>query len=151
MAAVMHALCVVYNPSNLHLALGPVWTLVADSACCAYIYIYIYKYIYINIYIYMHEHWTVLNTDRNTNTVILLFQACAGSCYAKIWRMKTILQPPFRRRHFHMHFCNANVLISVAILLKFVPKHPIKSIQALDHIMAWVRPGDKPLSEPLVA
>ena len=82
---VMYALCVVYNPSNPHLALGPVCTLVADSACCAPIYIYIY------IYIYMHEHWTVLNTDRNSNIVTLLFHGCAGSCCAKIWRIKTIL------------------------------------------------------------
>ena len=73
----MYALCVVYNPSNPHLALGPVCTLVADSACCAPI--------------YMHEHWTVLNTDRISNIVTLLFQACAGSCNAYYWRIKTIL------------------------------------------------------------
>ena len=76
----MYALCVVYNPSNPHLALGPVCTLVADSACCAPI--------------YMHEHWTVLNTDRISNIVTLLFQACAGSCNAYYWRIKTILHHP---------------------------------------------------------
>ena len=35
----MYALHVVYNPSNPHLALGPVCIPVADSECCAPIYI----------------------------------------------------------------------------------------------------------------
>ena len=32
--------------------------------------------------------------------------------------------------------------------LKFVPKGPINDILALGQMMAWRRPGDKPLSEP---
>ena len=42
-------------------------------------------------------------------------------------------------------FLNENVLIS-----KFVPKGPINNIPALVQIMAWRRPGDKPLSEPVM-
>ena len=34
--------------------------------------------------------------------------------------------------------------------LKFVPKGPINNIPALIQIMAWRRPGDKPLSEPMI-
>ena len=34
--------------------------------------------------------------------------------------------------------------------LKFVPKGPINNIPALVQIMAWRRPGDKPLSEPML-
>ena len=34
--------------------------------------------------------------------------------------------------------------------LKFVPKCRINNIPALVHIMAWRRPGDKPLSEPMM-
>ena len=34
--------------------------------------------------------------------------------------------------------------------LKFVPKGPINNIPALVQIMAWRRPGDKPLSEPMM-
>ena len=34
--------------------------------------------------------------------------------------------------------------------LKFVAKGPINNIPALVQIMAWRRPGDKPLSEPMV-
>ena len=40
--------------------------------------------------------------------------------------------------------------ISLKIPLKFVPKGPINNIPALVQIMAWCRPGDKPLSEPML-
>ena len=36
------------------------------------------------------------------------------------------------------------------ISLKFVPKGPINNIPAFVQIMAWCRPGDKPLSEPMM-
>ena len=42
---------------------------------------------------------------------------------------------------------NENVWISIKISLKFVPKGPINNILALVQMMAWCRPGDKPLSE----
>ena len=47
---------------------------------------------------------------------------------------------------------NENVRISIKISLKFVPKGPgpINNIQALVQIMAWRRPGDKPLSAPML-
>ena len=45
---------------------------------------------------------------------------------------------------------NGNVWISIKISLKFVPKGPIYNIPALVQIMAWRRPGDKPLSEPMM-
>ena len=47
-------------------------------------------------------------------------------------------------------FLNENIRISIKILLKFVPKVPINNIPALVQIMAWRRPGDKPLSEPMM-
>ena len=34
--------------------------------------------------------------------------------------------------------------------LKFVPKNPIDNIPALVQTMAWRRPGDKPLSQPMM-
>ena len=43
-----------------------------------------------------------------------------------------------------------NVWISINISLKFVPKGPINNIPTLVQIMAWRRPGDKPLSEPMM-
>ena len=43
-----------------------------------------------------------------------------------------------------------NVWIPIEISLKFVPKGPIDNIPALVQTMAWRRPGDKPLSEPVM-
>ena len=45
---------------------------------------------------------------------------------------------------------NESIWISIEISLKFVPKGPINNIPALVQIMAWHRPGDKPLSEPML-
>ena len=56
--------------------------------------------------------------------------------------------PPFSRRLFKCIFLNENVWISLKISLKFVLKGPINNNPALVQIMAWRRPGDKPLSEP---
>ena len=47
-------------------------------------------------------------------------------------------------------FLNENVRISIKISLKFVPNGPINNISALVQKMAWRRPGDKPLSEPMM-
>ena len=40
--------------------------------------------------------------------------------------------------------------ISIKMSLKFIPKGPIDNIPSLVQIMAWRRPGDKPLSEPMM-
>ena len=62
------------------------------------------------------------------------------------------LRPRQNGRHFlddtiKRIFLNENIRISIEISLKFVPKGPINEIPALVQIMAWRRPGDKPLSE----
>ena len=49
---------------------------------------------------------------------------------------------------FKRIFFNGNVWVSIKMSHKFVPKGPINNIPALVQIMAWCRPGDKPLSEP---
>ena len=51
---------------------------------------------------------------------------------------------------FKCIFFSENVWISLKISLRFVPNGPINNIPALVQIMAWRRPGDKPLSEPMV-
>ena len=51
---------------------------------------------------------------------------------------------------FKCIFLNKNAWTSIEISLKFVPKGPINNIPALVPIMAWCRPGDKPLSEPMM-
>ena len=65
------------------------------------------------------------------------------------------LRPRQNGRHspddiFKCIFLNENIWILIAISLKFVPKGPINNIPALIQIMAWSRPGDKPLSEPMM-
>ena len=70
---------------------------------------------------------------------------------------KTIktLRPRQNGRHFpdDTYICfslSENVWILIKISLKFVPKGPINYIPTLVEIMAWRRPGDKPLSEPMM-
>ena len=74
---------------------------------------------------------------------------------AKQWySIVNTLRPRQNGRHFaddifKRIFVNENILILIKISLKFVPKGAINSIPALVQIMAWCRPGDKPLSEPM--
>ena len=64
------------------------------------------------------------------------------------------LRPRWNRCHFaddifKCIFLNENECISLRISLKFVPKVRINTIPSLVQIMAWRRPGDEPLSEPM--
>ena len=59
--------------------------------------------------------------------------------------MAAIIQTTFSNAFSWM-----NVWISIEISLKLVPKGPINNIPSLVQIMAWRRPGDKPLSEPMM-
>ena len=66
-----------------------------------------------------------------------------------------MLWPRVNGRHFaddtlKRIFMNENVRISINISLKFVPNGLMNNIPALVQIMAWRRPGDKPLSEPMM-
>ena len=45
---------------------------------------------------------------------------------------------------------NEKVWILIKISMKFVLKVRINNILSLVQIMAWRRPGDKPLSEPMM-
>ena len=65
------------------------------------------------------------------------------------------LRPRQNGRHFaddvfKCIFLNENVWITLQISLKFVHKGLINNILPLFQIMAWRRPGDKPLSEPMM-
>ena len=65
------------------------------------------------------------------------------------------LRPGQHGRHFpddifKWIFMNENVWISINISLKIVPMGPIDNIPALVQVMVWRRPGDKPLSEPMM-
>ena len=65
------------------------------------------------------------------------------------------LRPRQNGRHFaddmfKCIFLNVNVWIPIEISLTLVPKGSINNNPALFQIMAWRRPGDKPLSEPMM-
>ena len=57
----------------------------------------------------------------------------------------------FCKQHLQINLLDENVLSSIKISSKFISKGPVNNIAALVQIMAWRRPGDKPLSEPMVA
>ena len=81
---------------------------------------------------------------RSTRNIILMYVASVSL---------NTLRPRQDGRYFpddifKSIFLNENVWISIQISLKFVPRCPIHYIPALVQIMAWRRPGDKPLSEP---
>ena len=74
-----------------------------------------------------------------------------------IWNFEPVnsLRPRLNRRPladdiFKCIFLNENEWILPRISLKFLPKVRINNIPALVQIMAWRRPGDKPLSEPMM-
>ena len=67
----------------------------------------------------------------------------------------SLLRPRQNGRHFaddifKCIFLNEHIWIPIKISLKFVPKCPVNNIPSLVQIMAWRRPGDKPLSEPIM-
>ena len=71
------------------------------------------------------------------------------------WSPKTAINT-LRPRHNGCHFAddilkgiflNENAWMSIRISLKSVHMGPINNIPSLVQIMAWCRPGDKPLSE----
>ena len=65
------------------------------------------------------------------------------------------LRPRQNGRHFltkfsNSFFANETIQISIEISPKFVRKVRINHIPALVQIMAWRRPDEKPLSEPMM-
>ena len=72
-----------------------------------------------------------------------------------VWNDLNTLRPRKNGRHytkdiFRCIFLNESGWISIKMSLNFVPKDPINNIRALVQIMAWRRPGNKPLSEPMM-
>ena len=80
---------------------------------------------------------------------------CSNQIYPIIDSYLNTLRPRQNWRHFaddilKYTFFNENVWIPIKISLKFVSKGRINNIPALVQIMAWRRPGDTPLSEPML-
>ena len=82
--------------------------------------------------------------------------AASSKIESKVNRARfNALRPRQNGRHFaddifKCIFLNENGWIPITISLQFVPQGSINNIPALVQIMAWRRPGDKPLSGPLM-
>ena len=97
-------------------------------------------------HVYASVNWTIIDWCNG-----LLPNQNLNQC----WIIVNSLRPRQNGRHFaddtfKRLFQNENVWISIKISLKFVPKAPINNIPSLVQIMAWRRPGGKPLSEPMM-
>ena len=86
-----------------------------------------------------------------------LVSSIQNDIYVYITRSQRVntLRPRQNGRHFadaifKRIFLNENIWIPIEISLMFVPKGSINNIPALVLIMAWRRPGDKSLSEPMM-
>ena len=83
------------------------------------------------------------------------FYTCNDSLWMETGPSVNTLRPRQNGRHFEDDifkciFLNENASIAIKISLTFVPNGPFNNNQALVQIMAWRRPGDKPLSEPMM-
>ena len=91
---------------------------------------------------------------RDMETLSASLALCEGNPLVTVDCLNS-LRPRRDGRHFaddifKCVFFNENGRISLRISLKFVPKGPINNNPALVQIMAWRRPGDKSLSEPMM-
>ena len=104
------------------------------------------------------SHWlgTKLESALFTWTYVEMF--CFNVCnysYFLIWQKLYHHHKDLHSCHFPDNiikciFLNENIWISIEISLKFVPRGPINNIPAFIQIMAWRRPGNKPLSESMM-
>ena len=110
-------------------------------------------------------------SNRQLRKFALTYSSCSfvrqmSSSMKKVWQiwnsindgvLNTLRQRQNGRHYteesFSCLFLYENVWISIKTLnvtLNFVPTGPIYNIPAYGQIMAWCRPGDNPLSEPLM-
>ena len=98
-----------------------------------------------------HSKWSV---DIFHNIYHQNFRWSKWPCQKHQIKLNT-LRPRQKSRNFpndifQWIFVNENAWISINISLKFVPRGPNNNVPALVQIMAWLRPGDKTLSEPML-
>ena len=91
------------------------------------------------------------------NTLVVLGFGWPVAVYFGLLSVSEIntLRPRQGWRHFADDifmciFFNENCCILIKFSLKYVRKGPIDNNPALVQMMAWSRPGDKPLSEPMM-
>ena len=92
---------------------------------------------------------------KEINSITQVVYALIDCEYSEMRNAVNTLRPRQVGRHFpddilKWIFLNEDLWILIEISLKFVSRGPINNIPALVQIMAWRRPGDKPLSEPMM-
>ena len=110
----------------------------------------------------LNEALSTMKFCNNTWAISSQNNTCNRDPIACLWVAKKVashylntLRPRQKGRHFADNifkciFFSGYVWISLKISLRFVPNGPINNIPALVQIIAWRRPDDKPLSEPMV-
>ena len=114
-------------------------------------------------YTHTHTHKTVMDLWSALVQIMVCCITAPSDYQHQCWLLSSrllrqpvnTLRPRQNGRHFaddifKCIFLNENIWISIKISMKFVPKGPINNIPALVQIMAWRRPGDKPLSEAMM-
>ena len=103
------------------------------------------------VFILLKCHWNLFRCV----AIRISIGASAWRYQVITWSSVNTLRPRQNGRHFpddifKCIFLNENEWISIEISLKFIPKGQINNIPSLFQIMAWRRPGDKPLSEAMM-
>ena len=113
---------------------------------------------------YLSQHWFMkwLGTEQGTPAIIwtnddrvLWCRMVSPGHNSFLWHPCITLMLRQNDRHFaddtfKSIFLNEYVRISIKFSIKFAPKGPVTNIPAFVQIMAWRRPGNKPLSEPMM-
>ena len=99
------------------------------------------------------SHWLRANLESALQYDVILAQFQRPDCTS--FHYVNTLRPRQNGRHFaddifKCIFFNEYAWILLKISLKFVPEVQINNMPSLVQIMAWRRPGDKPLSEPIM-
>ena len=126
------------HPSIIMLAFLVVWWLVASCSSSHY------------------YNGYLAPSTQSSNIVFYVYSVAAFTVSGSvIHAIINTLRPKQNGRHFaedifKLIFLNENEWILIKISLKFVPKGQINNIPSLFQMMAWHRPGDKPLSEAMM-
>ena len=117
--------------------------------------LFIYQRTNTNDLIQKYLIWRLSQDSLSLQNVYLYHIQCTCTMPCFNFSILNTLRPRPNGHHFpddifQCIFLNENVWILIKISLTFVPKGPIKNMPALVQIMAWRRPGDKPLSEPMM-
>ena len=143
-------------PQHLVVSIGPrvqsCWQL--GSNATLWIWWWVHIWLAMGIVLIMVPEYNHVGSEGAQNTILWVW----WWVHVRL-AMETVLVNTLRPRQNGRHFAddvfkciflNENVWILLKSSLKFVPKGQINNTPSLVQIMAWRRPGDKSLSEPMM-